>query len=64
MIINEGVTILGINDSQIWLAYLASIFSALGCMVYGLLHWTGKDEEKAVNKNAQKPAQEQQSGHT
>jgi hypothetical protein len=45
---------LGIDDPQIWLAYLASILSALGCMVYGALHWTGEDKEKAVKSNAQK----------
>jgi hypothetical protein len=44
---------LGIADPQIWLAYLACIFSALACMVYGALHWKGGDEEQAV-KNAQK----------
>ena len=43
---------LGIADPQIWVAYLACIFSALGCMVYGALHWKGEDKEQAV-KNAQ-----------
>ncbi|MGB9929951.1 MAG: symporter small accessory protein [Methanosarcina sp.] len=47
--------VLGIEDPQIWLAYLASIFSALGCMVYGALHWRGEDDEQAVKNKAQKP---------
>jgi hypothetical protein len=40
--------VFGIVDPQIWLAFLACILGALGCMVYGLLHWTGKDKEKIV----------------
>ena len=39
---------LGIADPQILLAYLACILSALGCMVYGALHWKGEDKEQAV----------------
>jgi hypothetical protein len=46
---------LGINDPQIWLAYLASIFSALGCMVYGAFHWRSKDEDQPVKSSAKKP---------
>ncbi|AGB49202.1 hypothetical protein Metho_0963 [Methanomethylovorans hollandica DSM 15978] len=33
----------GINDPQIWLAYLLSVLSALGCIIYGLMHWNDKD---------------------
>jgi len=51
---------LGIDDPQIWLAYLACIFSALGCMVYGALHWKGEDEEHAVKNNAQKSVSQDQ----
>jgi hypothetical protein len=46
--------VLGIDDPQIWLAYLACVLSALGCMVYGILYWTGKEEEKAAKRNARK----------
>jgi len=51
--------VLGILDPQIWLAYLACVFSALGCMVYGALHWTGKEEEKTVKSNARKPVKQE-----
>jgi hypothetical protein len=37
---------LGINDPQIWLAYLLSIGSALGCIIYGLMHWNDTDPEE------------------
>jgi len=33
----------GINDPQILLAYLLSVLSALGCIIYGLMHWNDKD---------------------
>ncbi len=46
---------LGIDDPQIWLAYLASILSALGCMIYGAFHWRSEDEKKAVKSSAKKP---------
>jgi hypothetical protein len=45
---------LGIDDPQIWLAYLASILSALGCMIYGAFHWRS-EEEQPVKSNAKKP---------
>ena len=45
---------LGIDDPQIWLAYLACILSALGCMVYGALNWREEKEEQAVKSGTQK----------
>jgi len=30
---------LGIPDPQIWLAYLLSVFSAVLCVVYGIVKW-------------------------
>ena len=30
---------LGIDDPQIWVAYVLAIGFALGCIVYGLLNW-------------------------
>lgn len=36
---------LGIEDPQIWMAYLLSVASALGCIIYGLMHWNDKDPE-------------------
>jgi hypothetical protein len=54
-IFQEGVEmVLGINDPQIWLAYLACVFSALGCMVYGLLNWRKEKEEQSVKSSPQK----------
>ncbi|ALK05793.1 MAG: hypothetical protein AAY43_08935 [Methanosarcina sp. 795] len=43
---------LGINDPFIWLGYLASILSALLCLVYGAYHWRGGDEEQMVKSSA------------
>jgi hypothetical protein len=51
---------LGIDDPYILLAYLASIFSALGCMVYGAYHWKGGDEEQKVKSSAKKAATQDQ----
>lgn len=34
---------LGIDDPQIWTAYLLSVGSALGCIIYGLIHWNDID---------------------
>ena len=36
--------VLGIDDPQIWSAYLLCILSALFCLVYGLLNWNKGDE--------------------
>lgn len=33
---------LGINDPYIILAYILSVLSALGCLIYGLLNWKKK----------------------
>jgi len=44
--------VLGIDDPQIWLAYLACVFSALGCMVYGVLNW--REGKEAVKSSTQK----------
>lgn len=45
-IIYGDMEMLGINDAQIWIAYLLSVVSALGCIIYGLLHWNDKDPER------------------
>jgi len=41
--INGDMEMLGIDDPQIWIAYLLSIGSALDCIIYGLMHWNDKD---------------------
>ncbi|MDI9396150.1 MAG: hypothetical protein QM426_12425 [Euryarchaeota archaeon] len=43
--------VLGIEDPQIWLAYLSCVLSALGCMVYGALNWRGKEEKEQTSKS-------------
>ena len=35
---------LGIDDPQIWLAYLLSILSAIACIIYGVMNWNKGDE--------------------
>lgn len=42
---------LGIDDPQVWLAYVLCVLSALGCIVYGILNWRSKDEEQAVKSS-------------
>ena len=36
---------LGIDDPQIWFAYILCILSALGCIIYGLLNWNEKSNK-------------------
>ena len=39
---------LGIDDPQIWIAYLLCFLSAMGCILYGIIHWNdGKENEEA-----------------
>jgi len=46
---------LGIDDPQIWLAYVLCVLSALGCVVYGALNWKeGEEEEQAVKSSTPK----------
>jgi hypothetical protein len=45
---------LGIDDPYIWLGYLASILSALGCLVYGAYYWREGDEAKTVKSSSKK----------
>ena len=42
----QVIIMLGIDDPQIWLAYILCIVSALGCMVYGLLKWNEEESEE------------------
>ena len=35
----------GINDPQIWCAYLLALGFTLACMVYGLLNWNSGGDE-------------------
>jgi hypothetical protein len=38
------MTVLGIEDPGVWLAYLLCIFSALFCVIYGISRWNKGDE--------------------
>jgi hypothetical protein len=51
---------LGIDDPQIWLAYVSCVVSALGCMVYGALNWKSKEEEQAVKGSNPRTAVQEQ----
>jgi hypothetical protein len=35
---------LGIDDPQIWLAYVLCFLSAVGCIIYGALNWNEGEE--------------------
>ena len=35
----------GIDDPQVWLAYLACLLSTGFCVVYGMVNWNKGDEE-------------------
>ena len=39
------MTVLGFNDTSIWLVYLLCILSALFSLIYGLINWNKGDEE-------------------
>ncbi|WP_255336641.1 symporter small accessory protein [Methanosarcina sp. KYL-1] len=51
---------LGIDDPQIWLAYVSCVLSALGCMVYGALNWKGGEEEQTVKSSTSRAAVQDQ----
>lgn len=52
--------VLGIDDPQIWLGYLASILSALGCMVYGAYYWRDEKEEQTAKSGTKKTVTQDQ----
>ncbi len=39
---------LGIDDPQIWLAYILCFISAVGCMIYGALKWNDGSDDREV----------------
>jgi len=48
---------LGIEDPQIWSAYLLSILSAVACVIYGVINWDKGDEP--MNQQDEKWAKEE-----
>ena len=57
---------LGIDDPQIWLAYVFCVLSALGCMVYVItsysIHYTKLYEEKELGVSLYVPPEPQITG--
>jgi hypothetical protein len=43
--VKEVVIVLGMQDVWVSAAWLLSIGSALGCVVYGALHWNYEEKE-------------------
>jgi hypothetical protein len=43
---------LGLQDNSIFIAYMLSILSTLGCIVYGIFNWNkgGKDEARQIQE--------------
>ena len=42
---------MGIESTAVWLAYLLSVVSALGCVIYGLVTWNrGASEVKQEDR--------------
>ena len=39
---------LGIDDPQIWVAYVLCFVSAIGCVIYGVLKWNEEDDQCEV----------------
>jgi hypothetical protein len=42
------VSMLGIDDPWIWGVYLLCIFSALLCLIYGIVNWNREGELEAL----------------
>jgi hypothetical protein len=43
------IIMLGIDDPQIWIAYVLCFLSAVGCIIYGALKWNeGTDDEEVA----------------
>ena len=57
---------LGLQDNSIFTAYMLSILSALGCIVYGLLNWNkgGKDEAQQIREEESWESDEQKINET
>jgi len=57
---------LGLQDNSIFIAYMLSILSALGCIVYGLLNWNkgDNDEPKQIQEEQNWDTDEQKLNET
>ena len=57
---------LGLQANSIFAAYMLSILSALGCIVYGLLNWNkgGDNEVKQIQEEKQWETEENKINET
>ncbi|KXS37816.1 MAG: hypothetical protein AWU58_2101 [Methanohalophilus sp. T328-1] len=44
--ISRGALMLGIEDPQIWIAYILCIAGAISCMIYGIIKWNDGEENE------------------
>lgn len=42
------LSMLGIDDPWVWGVYLLSIFSALLCVIYGIINWNREGEQESL----------------
>ena len=42
---------LGLPHASVWLAYVLSIVSALGCVIYGIVNWNKDSTDKDGGKD-------------
>ena len=50
---------LGFADFWIALAYILTILSAIGCLVYGIIYWNKGDDDTTVQMEEKKWAKEE-----
>ena len=57
---------LGLQDNSIFAAYMLSIASALGCIVYGILNWNkdGNDEADEIREEQDWESEEKKINET
>ncbi len=57
---------LGLQDNSIFAAYMLSIASALGCIVYGILNWNkdGNDEANEIREEQDWASEEEKINET
>ena len=57
---------LGLQDNSIFAAYMLSIVSALGCIVYGILNWNkgGNDEVEEIREEQNWASEEEKINET
>ena len=51
---------LGIDDPWIWGVYLLCLFSALMCLIYGLINWNKEGEQEALETKEEEAWEERE----